>query len=233
MAWMGSSVTNGRALGLVIATGMETEFGRIASLTQTVGQERTPLQKRLGELGKALGVISIALSAAVAALGWALGKSAVEMFLTGVALAVAIVPEALPIVVTTTLALGIRAMVKKRALFRRLQAAETLGSATVICADKTGTMTTNQMTVTKIWLPSGEIDVTGQGYDPAGHFEEGGRRIDYADRDDLLALLETGLICSHARITKGPDDWQERGEPTEAALIVAAYKAWLAPDSTS
>jgi Ca2+-transporting ATPase len=232
MAWMGSSVTNGRALGLVIATGMETEFGRIASLTQTVGQERTPLQRRLGDLGKLLGIISIALSVAVAALGWALGKSAVDMFLTGVALAVAIVPEALPIVVTTTLALGIRAMVKKRALFRRLQAAETLGSATVICADKTGTMTTNQMTVTKIWLPSEQIDVTGQGYDPAGHFERQGQRIDYGDHDDLIALLQTGMICNHARVTKRPGGWSESGEPTEAALIVAALKAWLPPDES-
>jgi Ca2+-transporting ATPase len=232
MAWTGSSVTNGRALGLVVATGMETEFGRIASLTQTVGREPTPLQKRLGELGKALGIISIALSAAVAALGWALGKSAVDMFLTGVALAVAIVPEALPIVVTMTLALGIRAMVKKRVLFRRLQAAETLGSATVICADKTGTMTTNQMTVTTVWLPSGQIDVTGQGYDPAGRFEWHGQRIDYRDRDDLIELLQTGMICNHARVTKGPGGWSESGEPTEAALIVAAYKAWLSPDES-
>jgi Ca2+-transporting ATPase len=230
MAWMGSSVTNGRALGLVVATGMETEFGQIASLAQSVGQDRTPLQKRLGDLGKVLGIISIALSAAVAALGWALGKSAVDMFLTGVALAVAIVPEALPIVVTTTLALGIRAMVKKRALFRRLQAAETLGSATVICADKTGTMTTNQMTVTTIWLPSERIDVTGQGYDPAGHFEKEGQRIDYAEHADLLWLLQTGLICNHARVTRMQKGWSESGEPTEAALLVAAYKAWLSLD---
>jgi Ca2+-transporting ATPase len=233
MAWMGSSVTNGRALGLVVATGMATEFGRIAALTQSVGQERTPLQKRLGELGRTLGVISIVLSAAIAALGWALGKSAIDMFLTGVALAVAIVPEALPIVVTTTLALGISTMVKKRALFRRLQAAETLGSATVICADKTGTMTTNQMTVTKIWLPTAQIDVTGQGYDPAGHFEQQGKRIDYSQHDDLLALLETGMICNHARVTKESDGWSEQGEPTEAALVIAAYKAWLFPDEST
>ena len=231
MAWMGSSVTNGRALGIAVATGMDTEFGRLAVLTQTIRREITPLQKRLGELGKTLGLLSILLSIAVALLGWVLGKSAADMFLTGVALAVAIVPEALPIVVTTTLALGIRTMVKKRALFRRLQAAETLGSATVICADKTGTMTTNQMTVTKIWLPSGTIEVTGQGYDPAGHFESAGKKVDYRRRGDLRALLETGLICNHARVSKDNGDWSQTGEPTEAALIVAAYKAWLSPDN--
>ena len=230
MAWMGSSVANGYAEGLVVATGMATEFGRIATLTQTIGKERTPLQKRLGDLGKALGVISIVLSAAVAILGWALGRPLVEMFFTGVALAVAIVPEALPIVVTTTLALGIRTMVRKRALFRKLQAAETLGSATVICSDKTGTITTNEMTVTKIWLPSGEVDATGQGYDPAGHFESQGNRVDSKNRSDLLALLQTGLICNHARINKTDHGWEHSGEPTEAAIIVAAYKAWLSPN---
>jgi Ca2+-transporting ATPase len=229
MAWMGSSVSNGYAEGLVVATGMATEFGRIAALTQTIGDQRTPLQKRLGGLGKALGVISIVLSAAVAILGWALGRPLLEMFFTGVALAVAIVPEALPIVVTTTLALGIRTMVRKRALFRKLQAAETLGSATVICSDKTGTITTNEMTVTKIWLPSGEIDATGQGYDPAGRFESHGNRVDYKNRSDLLALLQTGLICNHARINKTDRGWEHTGEPTEAAIVVAAYKAWLSP----
>ena len=227
MGWMGSSVTNGRAMGLVVGTGMGTEFGRIASLTQSIDQARTPLQKSLAELGKNLGILSIVLSAAVALLGWALGNSATDMFLTGVALAVAIVPEALPIVVTTTLALGVRNMARKRALIRRLQAAETLGSATVICADKTGTMTSNQMTVTKIWLPTGEISVTGQGYDPAGHFEVDDQRIDYRDRSDLLRLLKTGMICNHAHVTKGADGWTQTGEPTESALVVAAYKAWL------
>ena len=229
MAWMGAAVANGYGRGLVVATGMQTEFGRIAELTQSVDAESTPLQKRLMTLGKRLGLLSIGLSFAVALLGWLLGRPLVEMFLTGVALAVAIVPEALPIVVTTTLALGIRAMVKKNALFRRLQAAETLGSATVICSDKTGTITANEMTVTDIWLPAGAVAATGEGYDPAGHFECTGARIDCRDRDDLVALLTTGLICNHATLTKYKGNWVPSGAPTEVALIGAAYKAWLAP----
>lgn len=229
MVWMGASIVNGYGRGLVVATAMQTEFGRIAELTQSVGQESTPLQKRLTSLGKKLGLLSIVLSFAVALLGWSLGRPLADMFFTGVALAVAIVPEALPIVVTTTLALGIRAMVKKRALFRRLQASETLGSATVICTDKTGTITANEMTVTDIWLPAGEIAVTGEGYDPAGHFTSGGKRLDYHRRGDLIALLNTGLICNHATLNGSAGNWERSGAPTEAALVTAAYKAWLAP----
>jgi len=232
MGWMGASIVNGYGEGLVVATAMSTEFGHIAELTQSVSDQRTPLQKQLGDLGKTLGILSIVLSAAVALLGWALGRPLLDMFFTGVALAVAIVPEALPIVVTTTLALGIRAMVKRRALFRRLPAAETLGSATVICSDKTGTITANEMTVTRIWLPSGVIDVTGEGYDPTGHFEINGERFDYRDTTDLLALLRTGLICNHATLNEAGGQWTYSGEPTEVALVVAAYKAWLAPEES-
>lgn len=230
MVWMGTAVTNGRARGLVTATGMGTEFGRIAHLTQTVGEEATPLQHKLAKLGRQLGIFAIGISGFVALAGVVLGKPLLEMFLTGISLAVAVVPEGLPAVVTITLALGIRAMVQRRALLRRLQAAETLGAATVICTDKTGTLTQNEMTVTRIWLPAGEIEVTGVGYDPAGHFELGGDRFDYRGRNDLLALLETGLLCNHARVFKDEQKWQEFGEPTEAALVVAAYKAWLRAD---
>jgi len=229
MVWMGASVVNGYGQGLVVATAMQTEFGHIAELTQSVSAGRTPLQKRLSTLGKNLGLLSIFLSVAVALLGWALGRPLLDMFFTGVALAVAIVPEALPIVVTTTLALGIRAMVKKRALFRHLQSAETLGSATVICSDKTGTITANEMTVTNIWMASAAVEVTGEGYDPAGHFEIDGERCDYRNRADLNALLNTALICNHAELKESGGVWQHSGEPTEAALVVAAYKAWLAP----
>ncbi|WJW76363.1 HAD-IC family P-type ATPase [Thiohalobacter sp. IOR34] len=227
IAWMGTAVTNGRARGLVVATGMATEFGRIAHLTQSVGEETTPLQRKLAVLGKQLGIYSVAISVLVAMVGWLVGKPLLEMFLTGVSLAVAVVPEGLPAVVTITLALGVRAMVRRRALLRRLQAAETLGAATVICTDKTGTLTQNEMTTRKIWLPTGEVTVTGVGYDPAGHFEVDGEKIDYRQCPDLLALLETGLVCNHARLEKDEQGWHQIGEPTEAALVVAAYKAWL------
>lgn len=231
MAWTGTAITNGRARGVAVATGMATEFGRIAELTQSVGEQVTPLQVRLGLLGRQLGALAIAISVVVAATGWILGRPLLDMFLTGVSLAVAVVPEGLPAVVTITLALGIRAMVKRRALLRRLQAAETLGSATVICTDKTGTLTQNQMTVQHIWLPSTSsaqaIDVTGVGYVPEGHFAHAGQRIDPGSLSDLMALLETGLCCSHARIYEDETGWHEIGEPTEAALVVAARKTGL------
>jgi Ca2+-transporting ATPase len=229
LAWMGTAVVNGRALGAVVATGMKTEFGRIAELTQSVGRETTPLQRQLAVLGKQLGIISVAISALVGISGWLLGKPLLEMFLTGIALAVAVVPEGLPAVVTITLALGVRHMVRRRALLRRLRASETLGKVTVICTDKTGTLTQNQMTVQRVWLPSGELTVTGIGYDPEGHFERDGNKMDYQQQTDLCALLQTGMNCNNASLIKDHRGWHEIGEPTEAALVVAAYKAWLQP----
>lgn len=226
-AWMGTAVVNGRGTGLVVEIGMQTQFGQIATMTQKVKAEPTPLQKQLAVLGKKLGIYSVAISILVALVGWLLGKDLVEMFLTGVALAVAVVPEGLPAVVTITLALGIKAMARQKALLRRLQAAETLGAATTICTDKTGTLTQNQMTVKTIWLPSGEIEVTGSGYDPSGHFEANGTKVDYKEHTDLMLLLKCGLVCNHARVQKSDAGWEALGEPTEAALVVAAYKAWL------
>jgi Ca2+-transporting ATPase len=142
------------------------------------------------------------------------------------------VPEGLPAVVTITLALGVRAMVRRRALLRRLQAGETLGAVTVLCTDKTGTLTQNQMTLRHIWLLSGEILVTGIGYKPIGTFEKQGKRIDPAQQNDLVMLLETGMHCNHAHLVENEQGWQKIGEPTEAALIVAAYKAGLRSPKT-
>ena len=230
MVWMGTSVTNGYARGIVVATGMATEFGKIAKLTSEVERTPTPLQRKLAVLGKKLGIFSVSISALVAIAGYLFGKDLLEMFLTGVSLAVAVVPEGLPAVVTITLALGVKAMVRQHALLRRLQAAENLGSANVICTDKTGTLTQNQMTVKKIWLFGGEIDVTGSGYDPAGHFEAEGRKLNYKARKDLLLLLKTGLLCNHSSLRKETGGWEITGEPTEASLVVAAYKAWMTPD---
>jgi Ca2+-transporting ATPase len=233
MAWTGTAVTNGRALGVVVATGMSTEFGRIAQLTESVSEEATPLQRKLGILGRQLGILAIGISLLVGMIGWLLGKPLMDMFLTGVSLAVAVVPEGLPAVVTITLALGIRAMVQRRALLRRLQAAETLGAATVICTDKTGTLTQNEMTAQRIWLPAGMLEVTGVGYAPSGHFALDGQKIDPGSRGDLLALLGTGLRCNHARIYEDEEGWRQVGEPTEAALVAAACKAGLSPDESA
>jgi Ca2+-transporting ATPase len=227
MAFMGTTVTNGHGRGIVTSSGMDTEFGRIAQLTQTVGRETTPLQRKLARLGKQLGIFAIGISVLVALTGWFLGKPPIEMFMTGVSLAVAIVPEGLPAVVTITLALGVRAMVRRRALLRRLQAAETLGGATVICTDKTGTLTENKMAVQQIWLPSGTFQISGTGYAPDGEFRAGDKTIDAQQHEDLLGLLKTGLSCSHARIQEHNGDWQAIGEPTEAALVAAAAKAGL------
>jgi Ca2+-transporting ATPase len=228
MAWMGTTVTNGRARGVVVGTGMHTEFGRIAELTQAVGAEATPLQKKLARLGIWLGVIAVAISVLVALTGWALGQDLEEMFFTGVSLAVAVVPEGLPAVVTITLALGIRRMVDRKALLRRLQAAETLGAATIICTDKTGTLTQNEMTVRRVWVPGGVIEVSGVGYAPdSGSFAVDGHS---APVTELVVLLETGLWCNHARIERDESGWRSVGEPTEAALVTAAHKAGVTAD---
>ena len=240
MAFMGTVVVNGRGTGIVVATAMATEFGHIARLSQELGTEETPLQRRLEGLGRRLGALVVVIGVIVFVGGVLAGKPPLEMFLTGVSLAVAAVPEGLPAVVTITLGLGVRNMVRRNALIRRLRSAETLGSADVICTDKTGTLTENEMTVTEIWLPAGPVVVTGTGYDPAGHFEEPGhlahgnprhnRRVDYKRRPDLRALLETGLYCNHAALQRDERGWHAIGDPTEVALIVAAYKAWLSPN---
>jgi Ca2+-transporting ATPase len=227
MGFMGTVVTNGYAKGLVVHTNMETEFGKIAHLTETVRKEVTPLQRKLNSLGKQLGWFAISISVFAALLGFVKGQSLLAMFFLGLSLAVAVVPEGLPAVVTLTMALGIRAMAKRKALFRRLRSVETLGSVTVICTDKTGTLTQNEMTLSKIWLPTGMIDVTGGGYDTTGHFESAGKKIDPQSKEELIDLLKTGAICNHAKLVKSEGNWYPIGEPTEAAFIVAAKKAWL------
>jgi Ca2+-transporting ATPase len=228
MAWMGTTVTNGRARGIVVGTGMRTEFGRIAELTRSVGVEPTPLQRKLAVLGTWLGLIAVAIAVVVAVTGWLLGQDLEEMFFTGVSLAVAVVPEGLPAVVTITLALGIRRMVGRKALLRRLQAAETLGAATVICTDKTGTLTQNAMTVRRVWVPAGVVEFTGVGYAPdSGLVDIDGGSPAMAQ---VRTLLETGLWCNHARIERDESGWRSIGEPTEAALITAAHKAGVSAD---
>ncbi len=225
MAWMGTSVDNGRADGMVVNTGMTTEFGRIATLTQLVDRQKTPLQLKLARLGKQLGIAAILVSVAIALTGWYIGKPPIDMFMTAVSLAVAIVPEGLPAVVTITLALGVRAMVRRNVLLRRLSAAETLGSSTIICTDKTGTLTQNEMCVTDIWMPNSQLCVTGVGYEPAGDIIDPVSRERVPISEQLHQLLRTGLICNHAQIVNSDGEWQAIGAPTEAALVALAGKA--------
>ena len=174
-AFMGTVVAYGRGRGLVVTTGMHTQIGLIAAMLQAAEEESTPLQRKLDQLGKVLGWAALAVCALVFLVGWARGYEPLEMFIIAVSLAVAAVPEGLAAVVTITLALGMREMIKRHALIRRLSSVETLGSTTVICSDKTGTLTQNQMTVTRLWVDGTLLEVTGQGYDPVGAFRVDGQ----------------------------------------------------------
>ncbi len=170
--------------------------------------------------------MSILVAAGVIVTGLLVGRELFEMFMTGLSLAVALVPEGLPAVVTVTLALGAAAMTRRNALARRLQAVETLGAASVICTDKTGTLTENQMTATQLWTIDRSFDVTGTGYDPAGHIALNGARLRAADDSSLAQILDVALICSHASLSRVGSDWQMIGSPTEGALVTLAYKGW-------
>ncbi len=231
MVWMGTHIVNGRGQGVVVATCMGTEFGRIAELTGQIQETETRLQRQLAVLAKQLTLIIITVTAAVMFIGWLGGKPALQMFMAGISLAVAAVPEGLPAVVTITLALGVRIMARQKALLRHLQTAETLGATSVICTDKTGTLTKNEMTIQKLWLGSGEIDVSGVGYEPVGEFSKDGKTIDPLASQDLKALLKTGRICNHARIARTDTGWAAIGSPTEAAFIVLAEKAGLGEEA--
>jgi len=227
MSWMGTDIVGGQGRGIVVATGMATEFGRIAAMARTAGSRWTPLQRKLARLGRRLAFLAIGVSVLIAAAGWIAGRPPEEMALTAISLAVAVVPEGLPAVVTIVLALGAAAMVRHNALVRRLQATETLGAATVVCTDKTGTLTRGEMTVTDVWLPAGPVAVDGAGDRPHGHFHEDGHVVDAGRRPDLMAALEAGALCNHARLEREDGRWRVIGEPTEAALQIAAAKAGL------
>ncbi|GFE65510.1 cation-translocating P-type ATPase [Litoreibacter roseus] len=224
--YAGTSVTKGRAEARVTATGSGTEFGKIAHLTGSMGPKTTNLQNKLGQLARQLGVAAVLVAAGVAGLGVIMGRDLGEMAMTGLSLSVAMVPEGLPAVVTITLALGATAMVRQKALARRLQAVETLGAASVICTDKTGTLTENKMTATQIWTVDRTYAVTGTGYDPAGHIETDGARLRVGDDPVLAALLQTALYCNHAHLSQDGTTWTMMGEPTEGALVTLAYKGW-------
>ncbi len=219
MVFGGTIVTYGRGRGVVVATGMETEFGKIAGMLQEVEERQTPLQENLDSLSRVLLKITLVVVVLIAGAGMvAWDASPLEMFVWGVALAVAVVPEALPAVVVISLAIGVQRMVKRHALIRKLPAVETLGSVSVICTDKTGTLTRNEMTVRNIYLDRREIQVTGAGYTPQGEFLLEGRP--YAS-PDLELLLRIGLHCNDAHLE------DSKGDPTEVALLVAASKAGL------
>jgi Ca2+-transporting ATPase len=229
-AFMGTLVTYGRGRGVVVSTGMHTQIGLIATMLQLVEEEPTPLQQRLDQLGKVLGWAALAVCALVFGIGWLRGYDPLDMFLIAVSLAVAAVPEGLPAVVTITLALGMREMIKRHALIRRLSSVETLGSATVICSDKTGTLTQNQMTVTRLWVDGAGFEVTGQGYAPRGQFKLEGEEVDLQDHPGALTALWVAALANDATLEAPPEGesaagYRLAGDPTEGALVVAAAKA--------
>jgi Ca2+-transporting ATPase len=235
-AFMGTVVTYGRGKGIVVSTGMHTQIGLIAEMLQAVEQEQTPLQRRLDQLGKVLGWAALAVCAIVFAIGWMRGTPPLEMFIIAVSLAIAAVPEGLPAVVTISLALGMREMIQRNALIRRLSSVETLGSATVICSDKTGTLTQNEMTVTRIAADGDFITVSGSGYNPHGEFFKDGKRVDLKDFPAILTALWVGELNNDSILeisgeSNGETTYRMVGDPTEGALMVAATKAGAMPDT--
>ncbi|MFZ5943077.1 MAG: cation-translocating P-type ATPase [Bacillota bacterium] len=228
MIFRGTTVTGGRGKAIVVETGMKTELGRIAQMLQETPPEPTPLQQQLAKLGKILGMAAGVIVAVVFITGLLRGEDVLEMFMTAIALAVAAIPEGLPSVVTIVLALGVTRMSRRNAIIRKLPAVETLGVATYICSDKTGTLTKNEMTVTNIYTNGDFLKISGTGYQPEGEFSrEKGGKINPLDDANLKLMLLGGALNSDARIDKTDKGYQIIGDPTEGALVVAAAKAGL------
>jgi len=236
IGFMGTLVTRGTGRGIVIRTGMATEMGKIADLIQNTESMQTPLQHRLEQLGKILIAVAIALTVMVVVAGILHGQPAYGMFLAGVSLAVAAIPEGLPAIVTVALALGVQRMIKRKAIVRKLPSVETLGCASVICSDKTGTLTQNKMTVTKVWHSDKVLDVTGEGYNPTGSIFENGKALDIKHDNTMKRLLQVSALCNNAKIMRQEmeqkksgsavehEEWVLNGDPTEGALVVLASK---------
>jgi Ca2+-transporting ATPase len=227
MAWMGTVVTYGRGTGIVVETGMKSEMGKIAHTIQEAGEEDTPLQKKLGVFGKKLGLMILSICGIVILAGVLRGEPIFTMIITGIALAVAAIPEGLPAVVTITLALGLQKLSKNNAIIRKLPAVESLGSTTVIASDKTGTLTKNEMTVRKIWYNGITISVTGEGYNPEGKFLVCDKEITPQKDKTLELILRTAALCNNAELETDNGQYKIVGDPTEGALIVAVQKAGI------
>jgi Ca2+-transporting ATPase len=228
--FMGTVISYGRGTGVVTSTGMHTQLGMIAYMLQSVNEEATPLQKKLDQLGKTLGWACLAVCALVFLVGFVQGGNPLELFMIAISLAIAAVPEGLPAIVTISLALGMREMIKRHALIRRLSSVETLGSTTIICSDKTGTLTQNEMTVTRIWVDGKFVDVTGQGYIPVGDFFIDGKKADLRDFPAVRTALWVGALNNDALLEETivdgqPTEYRMVGDPTEGSILVAASKA--------
>ncbi|MFT5420615.1 MAG: cation-transporting ATPase F [Candidatus Endobugula sp.] len=230
MAFSSTLVTYGNGLGIITSTGDDTEIGKISTLIATTETLETPLTKRIKHFSHVLLYAILALAALTVFIGWLHGQPLVDSFMAAVALAVGAIPEGLPAAVTIMLAIGVSRMAKRRAVIRNLPAVETLGSTTVICSDKTGTLTKNEMTVEALWSGGQRFKATGNGYDPSGAIHLNDNAIDVASHVAVLATLEAGLLCNDADLHAPAGDqaqWRITGDPTEAALLVAARKATL------
>ena len=228
MAFSGTFVSAGQGMGVVTATGDHTELGKIAGMLQAVEEVKTPLMERLASFSKVLTITIVAGCLVVYAFGTFIRDyPSIEMFMAAVAIAISAIPEGLPAIMTITLAIGVTRMAGRNAIIRKLPAVETLGSTGVICTDKTGTLTRNEMAVTCIITPAGDYQITGIGYTPTGSFLRNEQQVDPADHPELIELLKTGMSCSDAVLRHDSGEWRIEGDPTEAALLVAARKALL------
>ncbi|MGO5675003.1 calcium-translocating P-type ATPase, SERCA-type [Bacillus subtilis] len=224
MAFMGTIVTRGSGVGVVVGTGMNTAMGKIADMLESAGTLSTPLQRRLEQLGKILIVVALLLTVLVVAVGVIQGHDLYSMFLAGVSLAVAAIPEGLPAIVTVALSLGVQRMIKQKSIVRKLPAVETLGCASIICSDKTGTMTQNKMTVTHVWSGGKTWRVAGAGYEPKGSFTLNEKEINVNEHKPLQQMLLFGALCNNSNIEKRDGEYVLDGDPTEGALLTAARK---------
>ena len=227
MGYTGTLVLEGRGKGIVVSIGTQTELGKIGELLQGVSEGKTPLEQKIERLGRTLVIAVFAITGLYITIGYFQGFYIERIFLSGIVLAIAAVPEGLPAVATITLAIGVKRMARKHALIRRLAAAETLGSVTVICTDKTGTLTKNEPTLREIRLGNRIVRVTGEGFNPLGNFYEGGNQIDHTKDADLLLLLKAGALCNNAELSFDGKQWVMHGDTTEGALVVSAYKAGI------
>ncbi len=231
LGFMGTVVEAGRGKGVIVATGMDTELGKIAGLVQEEPRGETPLQRQLARFARHLSLAILAVVAFIFAIGYLRQPEELFLhFLTAVALAVAAIPEALPAVVTIGLALGLRRMARRNALIRRLPAVEALGSASVICTDKTGTLTTGKMNVRVAVTPEAEYEVEGEGFHPEGEYRRDAEPVDPVEDEVLRRLLLAGLLCNDARLVERDDRWEIDGDSTEGAILVAAIRAGLSRD---
>jgi Ca2+-transporting ATPase len=233
MVYAGTHVTAGRARAVVVGTGLDTEVGRIAAMTEAAVQPKTPLERRIEQFGRYVIGFAIVVFVAIVAVGRIRGVPLGEIFMIGVSSLVGMVPEGLPVAMTIALAVGVQRMARRRAVVRRLSAVETLGSTTVICSDKTGTLTRNEMTVTSICLPDGrQVSVSGVGYVPEGEFLLDGHAIRPDSNPGLQSILEAGVLCNDAQLDpSGTEDsaWKPVGDPTEIALLTVAMKGGVLP----